>query len=50
MYLDSFDKVTRIKNFKNLTFNTPARTVIGSPIIGTHAIRIDQDPNLLKIS
>ena len=39
---------TRNKKTLSRTFSTPANNVIGSPIIGTQAIRRDQSPYLLK--
>ena len=48
IYLDIFEILTSKTKILNLTFNTPANKVIGSPIIGIQANKRDHSPYLLK--
>ena len=48
IYLDIFEILISKIKILNLTFNTPANRVIGSPIIGIQANKRDHSPYLLK--
>lgn len=43
-----FPKITKIENFKNGYFNTPAITVKGSPTIGIKEKNVTRPPYFLK--